>query len=187
MRYLPPVLYGLCIIGANWAIATFGVVPVGFGLVAPAGVYLAGFTFTFRNLTQLTLGRRWGFGAIIVGALLSAVITDKISLGGPMILAWASGVTFLFSESLDALVWTKLRERDWWTRAMLLGDAAGQVLDSIVFLTLAFGSLEFLAGQIVGKWWTLIPAAILMWSFKLVTWQSPLRSAVVSAKNVTRG
>jgi uncharacterized PurR-regulated membrane protein YhhQ (DUF165 family) len=169
IRYLAPLAYVLCIVAANWAIAIFRVVPVGFGLYAPAGVFFAGFTFTCRNLTQLTLGRRWGYLSIIVGALLSAVITDKVSVGGPLLLAWASGLTFLLSESLDALVWTKLREREWWTRAMLLGDAAGQVLDSVVFLTLAFGSLELLLGQIVGKWWTLIPAAILMWTWRAVS------------------
>jgi len=168
MRYWPVVLYALCIVGANWAIATFGVVPVGFGLVAPAGVYFAGLTFTFRNATQQTLGRAWGFGAIIVGALLSAALTDRVSLGGPLTLAAASGATFLLSETADAIVWTRLRRREWWTRAMLLGDMAGQVIDSIVFLALAFGSLEFLAGQIIGKWWTLLPAAALMWGWRAV-------------------
>jgi queuosine precursor transporter len=32
-----------------------------------------------------------------------------------------------------------------------LSNTAGLVLDSVVFLWLAFGSLEFLAGQLVGK------------------------------------
>ena len=34
MIYL--VLYIATIVGANWAISTFGLVPVGFGLMAPA-------------------------------------------------------------------------------------------------------------------------------------------------------
>ena len=52
------VLYVATIFAANWAIAAFGVVPVGFGLMAPAGVYFAGLAFTFRDLTQEKLGRR---------------------------------------------------------------------------------------------------------------------------------
>ena len=32
----------------------------------------------------------------------------------------------------------------------------GLVVDSIVFLWLAFGSLEFLAGQVVGKAWMVL-------------------------------
>ena len=169
MKFLPLLAYIACIVGANWAIVTFGVVPVGFGLVAPAGVYLAGFTFTFRNLTQLALGRAWGFGAIVVGAVLSYAITDKITIpGGVVPLAVASGVTFLLSETADALVWTRLRQQGLWTRAMLAGDMAGQVIDSIIFLALAFGSLELLLGQIIGKWWTLLPAALLMWGYRAV-------------------
>ncbi len=53
------VLYVATIFVANWAIiAAFGVVPVGFGLMAPAGVYFAGLAFTFRDLTQEKLGRQ---------------------------------------------------------------------------------------------------------------------------------
>ena len=46
-QWWPFVAYIACIVGANWAVATFGPVPVGFGLVAPAGVFFAGLTFTF--------------------------------------------------------------------------------------------------------------------------------------------
>ena len=172
MQWLPFVAYIACIVGANWAITTFGVVPVGFGLYAPAGVFFAGFTFTFRNLVQQTLGRRFGFLAIILGAILSYAITDKVTIpGGVLPLAVASGASFLLSESADALVWTKLRERDWWARAMGLGDLAGQVLDSAVFLFLALGSLELLLGQIVGKQWTLWPAMLAMTVWQQRRWR----------------
>ena len=168
MKYLAPLAYVACIVGANWAIVTFGIVPVGLGLYAPAGVFFAGFTFTFRNLTQQGLGRRWGFLAIAVGAVLSYLVTDKTIPGAVLPLAVASGVSFALSESADALVWTKLRERQWWSRAMGLGDFAGQVLDSAVFLLLALGSLELLLGQIVGKQWTIWPAMIGMYLARVV-------------------
>jgi len=42
--------YILTIFAANWAITQFGLVPVGFGLLAPAGVYFAGLAFTLRDL-----------------------------------------------------------------------------------------------------------------------------------------
>jgi hypothetical protein len=100
MKYTPFVAYILTIVGANWAITHFGVVPVGFGLYAPAGVYLAGFAFTFRNLTQQTLGRRFGFAAIGIGAVLSALTTDRVMLGGWLPLWLASGVAFATSERL---------------------------------------------------------------------------------------
>ena len=43
--------YIATIFAANWAISTFGIIPVGFGLLALAGVYFAGLTFTLRDLT----------------------------------------------------------------------------------------------------------------------------------------
>ena len=35
--------------------------------------------------------------------------------------------------------------------AALASSVVGLVVDSVVFLSVAFGSLEFLAGQVVGK------------------------------------
>jgi uncharacterized PurR-regulated membrane protein YhhQ (DUF165 family) len=169
MKWLPLAAYIACIVGANWAIVQFGLVPVGFGLVAPAGVYLAGFTFAFRNVVQQALGRRWGFACIGIGALLSYAITDKVTIpGGLLPLAIASGITFLLSETADALVWNQLRERHWWIRAMCVGEACGMVVDSIIFLTLALGSLELLAGQILGKLWTIVPVILLMLAYRAV-------------------
>ena len=49
--------YIATIFAANWAITTYGVMPVGFGYVAPAGVYFAGLAFTLRDLVQEYLGR----------------------------------------------------------------------------------------------------------------------------------
>ena len=97
--------YIATIFAANWAVAVFGLVPVGFGLTAPAGVYCAGVAFTFRDLVQEQLGRSWTIGAIGVGALLSAVVSLQ--------LAFASGVAFLVSELVDLAVYTPLRERRW--------------------------------------------------------------------------
>lgn len=76
MRYLPLLGYVATIPAANWAITTFGLVPVGFGLLAPAGVYFAGLAFTLRDLTQETCGRAWTLGAIGAGALLSLAVSD---------------------------------------------------------------------------------------------------------------
>src|SRR5262245_7853295 len=160
MKYLPLVAYIATIFAANWAITTFGLVPVGFGLLAPAGVYFAGLAFTFRDLTQDGLGRRWTYFAIIAGAGLSAF------LSGP--LAVASGVAFLVSETADLLVYTPLRERHW-LGAVAASNTVGLVVDSALFLWLAFGSLDFLIGQIVGKLWVTALAVILLWGWRAVS------------------
>lgn len=127
---------------ANWTLATFGFVPVWPGILAPAGVYWVGLAFTLRDLTQEQLGRWWTVGAILVGAALSAFVSPQFAI--------ASGVAFLLSELADFAVYTPLRKRRW-LLAVALSNTVGLVVDSMLFLWLAFGSLEFLAGQVIGK------------------------------------
>ena len=146
--------YIATVFAANWAIDRFGVVSVGFGLVAPAGVYFAGLAFTLRDITQDTLGRSWVVVAFVVGALLSAIVSTQFAL--------ASATAFLFSELFDFAVYTPLRERNW-IGAVALSNVVGLVTDSVLFLWIAFGSLDFLSGQIVGKtWMTILAVGVLM-------------------------
>ena len=152
------VLFGyiVTIVAANIAIKLVGPVPVGFGLVAPAGVYFAGLAFTLRDAVQEALGRRWTIGAILAGACISASLSTQLAL--------ASGAAFLVSELADFAVYTPLRHRSWLT-AVVLSNTVGVIIDSALFLWLAFGSLEFLAGQVVGKLWmtALAVALIIAW------------------------
>jgi queuosine precursor transporter len=141
------------IFAANWAITHYGVVTVAPGLVAPAGVYFAGIAFTLRDLTQNLLGRRWVVGAILAGAAASWVVSSSFAV--------ASAVAFLISETADFAVYTPLAERRW-LAAVAASNVVGTVVDSIVFLTLAFHSLALLRGQVVGKlWMTLLAVAVL--------------------------
>ena len=64
-------------------------------------------------------------------------------------------MAFLLSEFADLAVYTPLARRRL-VAAVVASSLAGLVVDSIVFLWLAFGSLEFLAGQIVGKVWMVL-------------------------------
>jgi queuosine precursor transporter len=149
--------YIATIFAANWAIETFGVVPVGFGLMAPAGVYFVGAAFTFRDLAHDSVGRRWIILAILVGAGLSAIVSPQFAL--------ASGMAFLLSELADFAVYTPLRERGW-LRAVVVSNIVGLVIDSALFLWLAFGSFDFLPGQIVGKLWMTALALGLLWGVR---------------------
>ena len=149
--------YILTIFAANVAISRFGIVPVGFGLVAPAGVYFAGLAFSLRDALQETLGRRWVIAAIIVGALVSAGLSAQLAL--------ASGLAFLFSELADFAVYTPLRRKSW-LGAVVASNTVGVVVDSALFLWLAFGSLSFLTGQIVGKLWMTALAVGLIFAWR---------------------
>lgn len=147
------VVYIATIFSANWAIARFGPIPVGFGLKAPAGVYVVGLAFTFRDIVQDTLGRLAVVAAIILGAACSALVSPQF--------AFASAVAFLLSEAADFAVYTPIRERNW-LAAIALSNTVGLAFDSVLFLWLAFHSLAFLPGQIVGKGWMTLVAVVLL-------------------------
>ena len=70
----------------------------------------------------------------------------------PAALVVASVVAFTFSELADLAVYTPLRLKRLWL-AVLASGIAGAVADSVLFLWIAFGSLDFMAGQVVGKVW----------------------------------
>lgn len=140
-----------CIFVANYAITHWGDVefPGGphtvtlLGFTAPSGVLVVGLSFSFRDGAQLALGRWAILAAIVAGALLSYLVAPS--------LAFASGAAFLFGEGCDWALYTPLAERGRYVAALTASNTVGALVDSVVFLWLAFGSLEFLAGQVVGK------------------------------------
>ncbi|MBO6947201.1 MAG: VUT family protein [Rhodospirillales bacterium] len=149
---------------ANWMVGNVGtycvpdgpcLVPVAPGLSAPSGVLMIGLALVLRDLVQRRLGKVWALAAIIIGALVSAFVA-------PSALVVASATAFLLSELADFAVYTPLQERRLIT-AVIASSVIGLVIDSMVFLYLAFGSLEYLAGQIVGKGWMVVLAIPFIW------------------------
>ncbi len=148
------ILFGLTIPAANYAITYIGttcvpngpcLVPVAPGLKAPSGVLMIGLALVLRDLVQRRLGVRAAGVAILAGAALSAWFA-------PASLVLASAAAFLISETADLAVYTPLARRRL-VLAVAASSMVGLVVDSIVFLWLAFGSLDFLAGQVIGKSW----------------------------------
>jgi uncharacterized PurR-regulated membrane protein YhhQ (DUF165 family) len=153
------VLFCLTIPAANWMIGHVGsvcvpggpcLVPVAPGIMAPSGVLMVGAALVLRDLVQRRLGAEFGVGAIVAGAAISAGLA-------PPSLVLASAIAFLLSEFADFAVYTPLARRRLVT-AVVTSSIVGLIVDSIVFLWLAFGSLEFLPGQIVGKLWMVLLA-----------------------------
>lgn len=136
---------------ANWLLTKYGVVPIGFGLTAPAGVFAVGLAFTLRDIVHRTLGRAVVAVCIIVGCLLAFFVEASITIpGGYVTIALASAVAFLFSETADLLVYTPIEERSF-VGAVAASNIVGAIVDSALFLFLAFGSLHLMEGQVVGK------------------------------------
>jgi len=134
-----------CVVLANYLTATFGLIPVGFGLMATAGTYAAGLTFVFRDLIHESGGRWLAVGAIAAGAALSWFVASPA-------LAVASGVTFLVAELADLGVYVPLRKRGLLT-AVLVSNVVGFTLDTFLFLYLAGFPITgpVVAGQLVAK------------------------------------
>jgi uncharacterized PurR-regulated membrane protein YhhQ (DUF165 family) len=118
--------------------------------MAPSGVLMVGAALVLRDLVQRRLGIEFGIAAIIAGAAMSAGLA-------PPSLVLASASAFLLSEFADFAVYTPLARRRLVT-AVVVSSTVGLVVDSIVFLWLAFGSLEFLLGQVIGKFWMVLLA-----------------------------
>lgn len=158
-RRLGLVAFGLFLITiplSNWMIFHVGTVcvahgpcliPVAPGIMAPSGVLTAGLALVLRDIVQRCLGAWWGLLAIVLGAALSALVA-------PTSLVLASAAAFTTSEFADFAIYTPLQRRGL-TRAVLASSGVGIVIDSLVFLSLAFGSLALFPGQVIGKLWSI--------------------------------
>ncbi|TQE33207.1 VUT family protein [Streptomyces ipomoeae] len=143
--------YVAAVPGANYLASHVGLVPVGFGQLAPASVYLVGASLVLRDFLHERIGRDGALCALAIGAWLSYMLTDAR-------FAVASTVAFAVSEALDWSVYGRLRRYSM-PVAVLLSGVVGLIADSVLFLSLAFGNLDLLTGQILGKAWMTLAAA----------------------------
>lgn len=160
-------VYVAAIVLSNWLITHVGIpagpgthlTPVGFGLLAPSGVWAAAVSFPARDVTQ-RLGGRWlGIAAILVGAAVSYWVSSPV-------IAVASGLTYLCSETADFAVYTPLQRR-WFVPAVFASGCVAIVVDSALFLHLAgLYSVPALEGLILGKFWVILAAIPVTWSLR---------------------
>jgi uncharacterized PurR-regulated membrane protein YhhQ (DUF165 family) len=162
LALLAALAYFASIVGANWMIGHVGhqaapnaphTLPVGFGLTAPSGVYLVGVILVLRDYMQWAVGKTAALAVLAGGIAVSYMIADPL-------IAVASAAAFAISELLDFALFTWISPR--WSRAVLAGGIAGAIADSVVFLLVAFGSLAFVEGQIVGKLYGVAAAAAII-------------------------
>lgn len=129
-------------------------IPVAPGITAPSEVLAVGAALVLRDLVQRRLGLTWALLAVVLGAVLSG-------LAAPPALALASIAAFAFSEISDLAVFTPLQRRGL-VLAVAASSVVGLAIDSVLFLYLAFGNLDFLVGQIIGKTWAVLAAVPLV-------------------------
>jgi queuosine precursor transporter len=163
-------LYVAVVVSAQ--VGTNKIVEVPFtDLTAPGGTYLIGIALALIELAHRTAATRregfvnaqvmvlCGFGASALLAAYLAILDamppeDKLfdRLSGTWRIVLGSLVAFLVSETIDNSFGAWLRDRihDAWR--VVATNAVSVPLDSVVFLLVAFGSLEFIEGQIVVKY-----------------------------------
>ena len=156
-------LFILTIPLSNWVVVNVGLVcepngpcliPVWPGLLAPSAVMIAGAALVLRNAVQAFLGAPFSLCAIAVGTGLSALFAEPS-------LVLASAAAFCFSELADFAVYTPMRKH-FPAFSVVMAGLAGSIIDSAIFLSLAFGSIEFITGQVLGKFWMSLLAGVVI-------------------------
>ena len=141
------------------------------GLTAPGGTFLIGIALSMIEIAHRTAPTRregfinaqvmvacgWVASVILAGylAILNVMSPDDPlfdRLAGTWRIVAASLLAFAVSETIDNSLGTWMRDRVHDTWRVVGTNAVSVPLDSIVFLLVAFGSLEFISGQIVVKY-----------------------------------
>lgn len=157
------LLYAAAVPLANWFVAHVGdqqfpggphTILVGFGWRAPSGVLWIGVALVARDVIQRLAGRWAALTAIAVGVGLSYLVNPAV--------ATASAVAFALGELADLAVYTPLADRSL-SLAVLASGVVGGLIDSLVFLQLAFGSTHYWQGQVLAKAAVSAAAAVPLW------------------------
>ena len=169
--------YMATIPAANWMIQNVGTqafpggphtIPVGFGFDAPSGVLLIGLALAARDYIQRTIGKRAALLAIVCGVALSYIVNPAV--------ATASAAAFLLGELADFAIFTPISRRNL-PAAVLASGVVGGIIDSLVFLQLAFSSTMFWQGQVIGKTLVALACALIVIAYRAV----PVRLAASEA------
>jgi queuosine precursor transporter len=143
------LLYLVLIVLAN-VFAALWRINLPFGLMVPAGVFFFAPLFTLRDRIQVDRGVKWVYGLIAVSAVVSWVAAWAMGLPLLARVAMASVAAFLFSETLDTVIFTMLRRS--FTQRALFSNFFSSFVDSLIFIGFAFGvDWRLILGQWIVK------------------------------------
>lgn len=160
------VAYILCIPAANWMLSNVGIqfdpngphlLNMGWGFYAPSGVLLIGVALASRDAIQQIAGMKVTLVGIVCGVIVSWFVNPAIAV--------ASATAFALGEIADLVVYTPIRRRNI-AAAIVTSGIVGGIVDTFVFLQIAFGSTKFWEGQVIGKtaMATVIAASVWVWN-----------------------
>ncbi|UFJ39272.1 VUT family protein [Brevibacillus humidisoli] len=144
------ILYLLVIIAANIITAAFPPIQLWWFLV-PTGSFLIGATFILRDLVQMRYGKKTTYLAIGIALLTSAL--SSYLLGDPLVVTFASAVSFIVSEATDTEIYSRLKRS--LAKRLFWSGTIGGSLDSVIFVILGISPIG--AGFIP---WEAVPLAV---------------------------
>lgn len=155
MRLFAPLAttYVALVVLANWLASKYLITVPFTHYIAPAGVLCIGAVLVMRDWLQQLRGLRWVFGLILGAGVLSYVMGVAIGYGSLQRVALASLAAFIVSEGIfETAIFTPLRKRHF-TLGVGLSASVGNLIDSYVFLVLAFPAFwhSLYAGNVIGK------------------------------------
>lgn len=178
-------LYLLCVAAAPMLTAHMGLVPVGFGLTAPAGTAVSALTLWARGTVLDAYGRSALFLMWLPGSALAALFA-------PAPLVVATVLAFLATEAVTAVAWTALRPYGKWAAAGAV-FVAGIVIDVMTYVWIADMPLTAAtAGKLLAKAWLSVGIAAvggaIRYRKQLLRDQAAMPAAATSSRTpVTRG
>jgi len=164
LKYVAFALFTLTIPLANWFIGNIGtecipngpcLIPVGLGLMAPSGVLFIGLALVLRDWLQELTNWKWSIVAVLLGGLLSLLTSSPF-------IAVASASAFIVAELFDLAVYTPLRKKGQHI-AVLVSGAVGAFVDSLLFVWIAFGSVELSTGTALAKIYASFAVAVFLY------------------------
>ena len=164
IKYLVAVAFLLCLPVANLLIQNVGVkcipngpclIPVGFGFMAPSGVLMIGAALLLRDAVHELWGRSTAIVLILLGGLVSVPF-----VGSHLLVA--SLLAFFVSEMADFFVYDRFRKQNK-GNAVLASGAVGAALDTTLFSYVAFGTLAWQPGLLLGKMYATLSVAVYLY------------------------
>lgn len=138
------------IVAARWMIPDC--LGVTLPISAPAGVVFIGVVLTLRDKIHDKYGL-WTVIKVVLAASVFAYLFGGVT-GGILLqrISIASTIAFLFSELTDTGVYEQYIDSPWLSR-VLRSNFASSIVDSILFISIAFGvnAWELMLGQVVVK------------------------------------
>jgi uncharacterized PurR-regulated membrane protein YhhQ (DUF165 family) len=124
--------------------------PAAPGMMATSGSFSIGAIFVLRDYIQRRIGIGVSACAVVMGAALGGFLVS------PALLIASTGA-LLVSGMIDLLIYTPFARKRFVT-AVVLSSLISALLDSVIFLWLAFHSLDLLPGQFAAKAWVIVLA-----------------------------